>query len=167
MSVRILAVDPGSVVVGFSCIEITKPFFPSPQNCKVLECGVVKLPNGDSYLERLSVLRDSIEHLSDEFRPDIVALEAGYVGVNPSTSLKLGEIRGVIMSCWLGKEVPIYTYSPREVKQVVSGKGNATKEAVSAALKALVGFDAGQLPYDATDALAVALCCGLDQSAIP
>ncbi len=167
MDVRILAIDPGSAVVGFACIDVKKPFFPSPSNCTVVDCGVIRPPVKESYLGRLSIIQKSVASLTQELSPNICSLEAGYVGINLSTSLKLGEVRGVVMSCWLGMEVPLYTYSPREVKQVVSGKGSSSKESVSFALQQLIGFDGSELPYDATDALAVAICCGLDPGAVP
>lgn len=94
----------------------------------------------------------------DEFLPDTMALEAPFYGANVQSMLKLGRAQGVAMAAALAREIPITEYSPKKVKQSVTGNGNASKEQVAAMLQTL--FSLTELPkmLDATDALAVALC---------
>src|SRR5690606_4597863 len=92
------------------------------------------------------------------YNPDEVALEAPFYGKNVQSMLKLGRAQGVAMSAALYREIPIVEYAPKKVKQSVTGNGNASKEQVAKML--MMQFKLKDLPklFDATDALAVALC---------
>ena len=94
----------------------------------------------------------------DEFNPDEVALEAPFFGKNVQSMLKLGRAQGVAMSAALYREVPITEYSPKTVKQSVTGNGNASKEQVGRMLMQILGIKELPRLLDATDALGVAVC---------
>lgn len=107
---------------------------------------------------KLKKIFERITGLIDEFHPDAVALEAPFYGENVQSMLKLGRAQGVAMAAALAREIPIAEYSPKKVKQSVTGNGNASKIQVAEMLKTLLKIEEIPKLLDATDALAVALC---------
>jgi crossover junction endodeoxyribonuclease RuvC len=106
----------------------------------------------------LKKIFDRVLSLLDEYHPDEVALEAPFFGKNVQSMLKLGRAQGVAMSAALYRDIPIMEYSPRKIKQSVTGKGNASKEQVARMLMTLLVIKELPKLLDATDALAVAVC---------
>jgi crossover junction endodeoxyribonuclease RuvC len=125
---------------------------------KVLQYGVIHLKKYETHELKLKKIFERVTGIIDEFLPDTMALEAPFYGANVQSMLKLGRAQGVAMAAALAREIPITEYSPKKVKQSVTGNGNASKEQVAAMLQTL--FSLTELPkmLDATDALAVALC---------
>src|SRR5690606_16813203 len=102
--------------------------------------------------------------LIQEYQPDCVALEAPFYGKNIQVMLKLGRAQGVAMAAALSVDIPIFEYSPRKIKQSVTGNGSASKEQVAAMLKTILKFDETPEFLDATDGLAVAVCHAFQQN---
>src|SRR5690606_18510522 len=125
---------------------------------KLLQYGVIHLKKYETHELKLKKIFERVTGILEEFMPDSVALEAPFFGVNVQSMLKLGRAQGVAMAAALARDIPITEYSPKKVKQSVTGNGNASKEQVAAMLQTL--FSLTELPkmLDATDALAVALC---------
>jgi crossover junction endodeoxyribonuclease RuvC len=148
----ILGLDPGTSIMGYGIIHITRP------KISLLQYGVIHLSKYESHELRLKKIFERVLHLIEEFHPDEVALEAPFYGKNVQSMLKLGRAQGVAMSAALYREIPITEYAPKKVKQSVTGNGNASKEQVARML--MTQFNLKELPklLDATDALAVALC---------
>ncbi|MCE7053956.1 crossover junction endodeoxyribonuclease RuvC [Algoriphagus sp. AGSA1] len=148
----ILGIDPGTNVMGYGVI------LTNGKKYKLLQYGVIHLKKYGSHELKLKKIFERITGIIEEFLPDSVALEAPFFGVNVQSMLKLGRAQGVAMAAALAREIPITEYSPKKVKQSVTGNGNASKEQVAAMLQTL--FSITELPkmLDATDALAVALC---------
>ncbi|SFG85160.1 Holliday junction endonuclease RuvC [Algoriphagus hitonicola] len=148
----ILGIDPGTTVMGYGLI------LTEGKKYKLLQYGVIHLKKYETHELKLKKIFERITGIIDEFLPDTVALEAPFHGVNIQSMLKLGRAQGVAMAAALAREIPITEYSPKKVKQSVTGNGNASKEQVAAMLQTL--FDLTEIPklLDATDALAVALC---------
>jgi len=148
----ILGIDPGTTVMGYGLI------LTEGKKYKLLQYGVIHLKKYETHELKLKKIFERITGIIDEFLPDSVALEAPFYGVNIQSMLKLGRAQGVAMAAALARDIPITEYSPKKVKQSVTGNGNASKEQVAAMLQTL--FDLTELPkmLDATDALAVALC---------
>ncbi|WP_144603792.1 crossover junction endodeoxyribonuclease RuvC [Algoriphagus algorifonticola] len=148
----ILGVDPGTNVMGYGLI------LTEGKQYKLLQYGVIHLKKYETHELKLKKIFERITGIIDEFLPDTVALEAPFYGANVQSMLKLGRAQGVAMAAALAREIPITEYSPKKVKQSVTGNGNASKEQVAAMLQTL--FKLEELPkmLDATDALAVALC---------
>ncbi|MDD3743012.1 MAG: crossover junction endodeoxyribonuclease RuvC, partial [Lentimicrobiaceae bacterium] len=96
--------------------------------------------------------------LIDRYHPDELAIEAPFYGKNVQSMLKLGRAQGVAMAAALYRDIPIFEYSPRRVKQSITGKGSASKEQVAGMLPNLIVMKHCDHPMDATDALAVAIC---------
>lgn len=148
----ILGIDPGTNVMGYGLI------LTEGKQYKLLQYGVIHLKKYETHELKLKKIFERITGIIDEFLPDAVALEAPFYGANVQSMLKLGRAQGVAMAAALAREIPITEYSPKKVKQSVTGNGNASKEQVAAMLQTL--FKLEELPkmLDATDALAVALC---------
>lgn len=148
----ILGIDPGTNVMGYGLI------LTEGKKYKVLQYGVIHLKKYETHELKLKKIFERVTGIIDEFLPDSMALEAPFYGANVQSMLKLGRAQGVAMAAALAREIPITEYSPKKVKQSVTGNGNASKEQVAAMLQTL--FSLTELPkmLDATDALAVALC---------
>jgi len=119
---------------------------------------VIHLKKYGSHELKLKKIFERITGILEEFLPDTVALEAPFYGANVQSMLKLGRAQGVAMAAALAREIPITEYSPKKVKQSVTGNGNASKEQVAAMLQTLFKLEEIPKMLDATDALAVALC---------
>jgi crossover junction endodeoxyribonuclease RuvC len=148
----ILGIDPGTNVMGYGVILTEGKKF------KLLQFGVIHLKKYETHELKLKKIFERICGILDEFTPDSMALEAPFYGANVQSMLKLGRAQGVAMAAALSKEIPITEYSPKKVKQSVTGNGNASKEQVAAMLQTLLGIEELPKLLDATDALAVALC---------
>lgn len=148
----ILGLDPGTNVMGYGIIAIHNA------NVSLLQFGVIQLGKYGNHELKLKKIFDRVLSLVDEYNPDEVALEAPFYGKNVQSMLKLGRAQGVAMSAALHREIPIIEYAPKKVKQSVTGNGNASKEQVAKMLMSI--FSIKELPklFDATDALAVAVC---------
>lgn len=148
----ILGIDPGTVVMGYGVIEVVgnKP--------KLLTLGVIKLDKLDDMADRLKRIFDRTIAIIDEYKPDELAIEAPFFGKNVQSMLKLGRAQGVCIAAALSRSIPMTEYSPKKIKQSLTGNGNASKEQVAAMLQHQFKFE--QLPkfLDATDALAAAIC---------
>ncbi|MDO8965940.1 crossover junction endodeoxyribonuclease RuvC [Algoriphagus sp.] len=148
----ILGIDPGTNVMGYALVTT------EGKKYKILQYGVIHLKKYETHELKLKKIFERVTGIIDEFLPDTMALEAPFYGANVQSMLKLGRAQGVAMAAALAREIPITEYSPKKVKQSVTGNGNASKEQVAAMLQTL--FNLTELPkmLDATDALAVALC---------
>jgi crossover junction endodeoxyribonuclease RuvC len=148
----ILGLDPGTSIMGYGLISIDQ------RGPALLQFGVIQLDRYESHELRLKKIFDRVLSLVDEYLPDEVALEAPFYGKNVQSMLKLGRAQGVAMSAPLHREVPIVEYSPKKVKQSVTGNGNASKEQVARMLMTIFGIRELPKLLDSTDAVAVALC---------
>ena len=158
---KILGIDPGTRVLGFALIGATKLQPRSPKDWSVLDVGVMKTSANLSMPLRLGEIHNALFDLIGELQPTMVAIEKAFHGVNAATAIKLGEARGSIIAAVGRHSLPMTEITPAQVKRLVAGHGAATKEQVYQALQALLGFDKGRLPHDASDALAIAFVAGL------
>ena len=154
----ILGIDPGTTIMGFGLIKVVKNQMVFLQ---LNELNLSKL--GDHYLKLQRIFERTIE-LIDTYHPDEIAIEAPFFGKNVQSMLKLGRAQGVAMAAALYRDIPIFEYSPRKIKQSVTGSGNASKEQVAAMLQTLLGFKETPEFLDATDGLAVAVCHSFQQN---
>jgi len=148
----ILGIDPGTNIMGYGLILI------KGKQYEVIQYGVIHLKKYETHELKLRKIFERITGLIEEFHPDMVALEAPFYGQNVQSMLKLGRAQGVAMAAALARDIPITEYSPKKVKQSVTGNGNASKEQVAEMLKTLLKLNETPKLLDATDALAVALC---------
>ena len=148
----ILGIDPGTAVMGYGLIREVK------NNSELISLGVIKLDHVEDHPSKLKRIFEKTVVLIDQYHPDCLAIEAPFYGKNIQVMLKLGRAQGVAMAAALSRNIPIFEYSPRKIKQSITGNGNATKEQVAAMLQALLKFKETPEFLDATDGLAVAVC---------
>ncbi|MEK6780496.1 MAG: crossover junction endodeoxyribonuclease RuvC [Bacteroidota bacterium] len=148
----ILGLDPGTNVMGYGIILV------KASKLTVLQFGVIHLSKYVTHELKLKKIFERVLSILEEFNPDEVALEAPFFGKNVQSMLKLGRAQGVAMAAALYREVPISEYSPKTVKQSVTGNGNASKEQVGRMLMQILGIKELPKLLDATDALGVAVC---------
>jgi crossover junction endodeoxyribonuclease RuvC len=148
--VRILGLDPGSIRTGYAVIQTKGP------DVAYVVSGAIRT-QGESFAERLQEIFAAVDQLTNEFRPDEVAIERVFMHRNADSALKLGQARGAALCATFCMRPRVFEYAPREVKQAVVGTGAAEKEQVQLMVKKLLRI-AGPLGADAADALAIALC---------
>ena len=132
-----------------------------PSDFRIVTVGVLKTKVNDPYLQRIGSLHKALYHMAQEGQPDVCVIEKEFVGVNYRSALKLGEARGALISAVQRLNIAVEEVMPTEVKKAVTGYGHASKDQVNIAVKILLRFDKGNLPFDATDALAIALFYGM------
>lgn len=159
--IRILGIDPGSKLVGFACIETRVGRSISPRDFSIVDVGVLRAPPQLPHAVRIGILHDALLTIISDTSPTICVMERAFTGVNSFTALRLGEARGALISALRSKEICLEEVAPAHVKKTIAGNGAATKEEVARVLSLLWKFERGSLPYDTTDALAIALTFGL------
>ncbi|MBF0442822.1 MAG: crossover junction endodeoxyribonuclease RuvC [Oligoflexales bacterium] len=158
---RILGIDPGSRIVGFAVIDTNAQMRISTSTCKIVDVGVIKTDVSMPYSERISLIHEAVYEIICCHSPHICIIEKAFVGINSLSALKLGEARGALLCAIHRAGVKAREVAPTEVKKLVTGDGRASKEQVNMALATLLNFKRGTLPYDASDALAIALYYGM------
>ena len=148
----ILGIDPGTLIMGYSVIEVFK------NSITIREMDVLKLAGSKDHYYRLQKIHQKVTQLMEGFKPAEFAIEAPFFGKNVQSMLKLGRAQGVAIAAAMEKQIPITEYSPKKVKQSITGNGNANKEQVWKMLQRITGLPDKPQYYDATDALAVAVC---------
>ncbi len=148
----IMGIDPGTNVMGYGVIKITG------KKIETLSLGVVMLNKLKGHEEKLKQIFLRTTRLIENYLPDEMAVEAPFYGKNVQSMLKLGRAQGVVMAAGLTRDIPIVEYSPRKIKQAITGNGNASKEQVAAMLETTLNTTIDVKYMDATDGLAVALC---------
>ena len=148
----ILGIDPGTTIMGYGLVKEVK------KQVEMINLGIVKLDHLDNHPLKLQRIFEKTLALIDQYNPDCLAIEAPFYGKNIQVMLKLGRAQGVAMAAALSRNIPIFEYAPRKIKQSITGNGNATKEQVSAMLQTLLKFSEIPQFLDATDGLAVAVC---------
>lgn len=150
--IRILGIDPGSRITGFGVLDF------SGSEAAYVISGTVRCADG-AFPDRLATIFDSVQSIVAEYRPDVVAIESVFVHRNAGSALKLGHARSAAICATFGAGIPVFEYSPREIKQAIVGTGAGTKEQIQHMVTSLLGLQ-GDLSADAADALATALCHG-------
>lgn len=148
----ILGIDPGTTIMGYGLIRC------EGKKMEVITLGIIKLSSFADQPLKLKRIFERTLSLIDEFHPDEMALEAPFFGKNVQSMLKLGRAQGVAMAAGLYRSVPIFEYSPKKIKQSITGNGNASKEQVAAMLCRLMPLAETPEALDATDGLAAAVC---------
>jgi len=151
-TIRILGIDPGSRATGFGIVE-QQGF-----DLNFVACGVVKSTPALPMADRLKEIYQGICAVIGKHAPRHAAIEEVFVAKNPGSAIKLGQVRGVLLLATSQFSLPLQEFSPKVVKQAVVGYGQAGKDQMQQAVRALLKLSATPSP-DAADALAVAMCC--------
>jgi crossover junction endodeoxyribonuclease RuvC len=150
--VRIFGIDPGSERTGYGCLES------DGTRLRLITCGALSPPRGASFPDRLRAIHDGLFALIARSKPDCAVVESLFHAKNVRAALKLGHARGAALLAASQACVPVFEYAPAEIKRAVVGYGRAEKQQVQRMVTLLLGLDAPPTPFDATDALAAAIC---------
>jgi crossover junction endodeoxyribonuclease RuvC len=150
--VRIFGIDPGSGRTGYGCVET------DGRRYRLVACGAIVATAGDSFPQRLARIHRELTRMISTYRPECVAVENLFHGINARSALTLGHARGVAMLAAVEAGCEIVEYTPAEVKRAVVGYGRADKRQMQQMIKMLLGLETAPSPHDAADALAVAIC---------
>jgi crossover junction endodeoxyribonuclease RuvC len=149
---RVLGIDPGSQTTGWGVVE------GDGRKYSLVEFGAIRASSSLSFPARLLRMSTGIEKIIEKHQPDACALEDAFLASNVKVSMKLGQVRGVVLLVAERAALDIHEYSPRLVKQSVVGYGNAEKHQVQEMVRLLLSLRSVPAPHDAADALAVAIC---------
>ena len=149
----ILGIDPGTNVMGYGLLRVTdrKP--------ELMVMGVLQLKKLESHYLRLKRIYERVLGLIEQYHPDELAIESPFVGINPSSMIKLCRAQGVAMAAAVERDIPIFEYSPAKVKIQIVGNGAASKEQVAAMVKNALHLSDAEMDakFDASDAVAIVL----------
>ena len=148
----ILGIDPGYAIVGFGLLQSQR------NQAKLLNCGVITTDAGLPMPRRLLQIGEDLEQIIRQFNPDAMAVEELFFNTNVTTAIGVAQARGVILYAAEKLGVPVYEYTPAQVKMAVVGYGRAEKSQVMDMTKRILGLPAVPKPDDAADAVAIALC---------
>lgn len=149
---KILGVDPGTNILGYAVIEV------DGKQIKVINFGVFRLEKFSDHHEKLKEIYLQLQEIIEAFLPKTLAIESPFYGKNVQSMLKLGRAQGVAMAAAITMGLDIVEYAPKKIKQSITGNGNASKEQVAAMLETILKIKITTSHYDATDALAAAIC---------
>jgi crossover junction endodeoxyribonuclease RuvC len=147
----IMGVDPGTNIMGYGLIHV------KGQQVKLIHMDIIVLKHPTHMLKLQSIFQQTSDVIK-KYNPDEVAFEAPFFGKNVQSMLKLGRAQGIAMAAALHRNLPVFEYSPRKVKQSITGKGTSSKEQVAIMMQRLLSITTMPKKLDATDALAVAMC---------
>lgn len=150
----ILGIDPGLATVGWGVVQFAKSRF-TP-----LAYGAIQTKPGVAVEERLTQIFDALSEIIRRYAPEVVAVEELFFTNNITTGIVVAEARGVILLCARRHGLPVYEYTPMQVKSAVTGYGRAEKAQVMAMVTMLLGLKETPHPDDTADALAIAICHG-------
>ena len=149
---RILGIDPGYAIMGYGVVE------KNGQSIVPIDFGVVETDKNAPFPERLERLYLGTRQLCELFKPDMAAFEELFFYHNITTAISVGSGRGVSLLAVQQTGIPMYEFTPMEIKQSVCGNGHADKKQVQQMIRVLLGLKTEPKPDDAADALAAALC---------
>ena len=147
---KILGIDPGSGIIGFGLIE-------RKSNPKLVDAGVIRTTIGDTDADRLVELYVSLKELITEMKPDVACVEKLFFAQNVTTAMKVSQARGVILLALAEQGIPIFEYTPLQIKMAMTGYGKATKAQIQEMVRVQLGLKNKPKPDDCADALACAL----------
>lgn len=149
----IMGIDPGTATVGYGVVQFT------PRDCfEYIASGTIQTPSTMSAGKRLNMIRADLLEIIDQFKPDILSVEAIFFFKNAKTVVPVAQARGVILEVAASVDVDAFEYTPMQVKLQVAGFGRAEKQVVQHAVARLLNLQEIIRPDDASDALALAVC---------
>ena len=157
---RILGIDPGFATIGFGLVDFRRG---EPQ---LLRYGTITTPAELDFPQRLVMIYHDMQELLETLKPEAVSIEELFWGHNVTTGIGVSHGRGVILLAVAQAGIPIYEYTPMQVKQAVVGYGKAEKRQVMDMTRRLLHMDRVPRPDDAADALALALCHGRSRTSL-
>lgn len=151
---RILGIDPGIAIVGVGVVDKIHSAY------KPIYYDAVTTPAHTPLERRIMDIYDRINEIITEYKPDAVSVEELFFNNNAKTAFAVGQARGVIVLAAVKAGLPIYEYTPLQVKQALTGYGRADKRQIQQMMKLMLGLSEVPKPDDVADALAIAVCHG-------
>ncbi len=152
---RILGIDPGTGICGFGVIDVVR------NKPSLVDAGVISTPPHTPLPDRLEDIYNSLNEIINLNKPDVVSIEKLFFMQNITTGISVAEARGVCILVAKQKNLPIYEYSPNEIKKTMTGYGHADKKQMQEMVRLHLKLDVVPKPDDAADALAAAICHSL------
>jgi len=159
----LMGIAPGYAITGYGVVEYSRGKF------RVLDYGVISTRAGTPFEKRMLAFFDGLNEVMDKFHPASVAVEELFFNRNTTTAIGTAQARGVAVLCGARAGMPVYEYTPRQVKLAVAGYGLADKRQVQMMVRTILGLKDIPRPDDAADALAIAIChahTGADPAAL-
>lgn len=158
---RILGIDPGTGICGFGVIEV------SGKSPRMLDSGVIATPPHTPLEDRLLDIYESLNEIIDQDKPDEVSIEKLFFTKNITTGISVAEARGVVLLVCKQHHLPVYEYTPNEIKKTMTGYGSADKKQMQEMVKLHLKLNQIPKPDDAADALAAAITHSLMHRQLP
>ena len=147
---KILGIDPGFAILGWGIVE--------EKDAKNVQWGAIKTKSTDKIEDRLYIIYNGLIDLVNLYKPTEIAMEKVFFNNNAKTVIRVGQVQGIILLISAMKGIPIYEYTPLQVKNALTGYGTADKKQIQNMLKLLLKLDDVPRPDDAADGVALALC---------
>ncbi len=157
---RIFGIDPGYAIVGYGVIEY------NGINFSVVGYGAVTTNAGEEFSSRLDCIYNDLTTLFRKYKPDCVSIEKLFFNTNTTTAIDVAQARGVILLAAKHFDIPVFEYTPLQVKQAITGYGRAEKRQVMEMVKSFLSLSKIPKPDDTADALALAICHGHSSGSI-
>ena len=150
---RVMGIDPGLATVGFGIVDSAGTF-----DFRAIEYGAVLTPAGEKTEDRLLEIYENVDELVKTFKPEAVSIEKLFFNTNEKTAINVAQARGVILLAVRKNNIPIFEYTPLQIKQALTGYGRAEKKQIMYMVKKLLHLEKEPRPDDTADALAAAIC---------
>ena len=148
----VIGIDPGYAIVGFGIVKYLGSKF------LTLDYGAIETPAGMEMPKRLEIIYDGLQTLIQKYNPEVLAVEELFFANNAKTAIAVGQGRGIVLLAAQKNGLPVFEYTPLQVKQAVVGYGRAEKRQVMEMTRILLNLTKIPKPDDAADALAIAIC---------
>ena len=149
---RVLGIDPGSIITGYGIVE------KNGRDLKTIKWGAIRTKSNQSFPEKLKKIYDDLSEIIKTYEPSTAAIENIFFAKNAKSALKLGQVRGATILASINSGLKTAEYTPLEIKQSVTGYGRADKAQMQIMVTKLLCLKETPKPFDASDALAVAIC---------
>ena len=149
---RVLGIDPGFAITGYSIIDYIGNKF------KLIDSGAVLTKSGVSFTQRLTKIYDDLNLIIDEYKPEAIAVEELFFNQNTKTAINVAQARGIILIVGCKRGIPTFEYTPLQVKQAVTGYGRADKMQVQKMVQSILKIEKIPKLDDITDSMAIGIC---------
>jgi crossover junction endodeoxyribonuclease RuvC len=153
---RILGLDPGLATLGFGIIDITTNPIKNTHPLQMVDFGIIQTPAKTEISQRLQIIYDDLSTVIDEFQPDLVAIEKFFF-YRMANTIAVAQARGIVLLVLAQHDLAYMEFTPAQIKQAITGYGNAQKDEVQSAVARELALDYIPRPDDAADALAIAI----------
>lgn len=155
---RILGIDPGTETTGFGVVDYLHG------KLTLVDGGVIKTPSKQEDSKRLKTISDELNEIISQTNPEVMAVEKLFFAQNVTTAMTVSQARGVILLCGEQNGLPIFEYTPLQIKQALTGYGRAEKAQIQEMVRVILKLKEIPKPDDCADALACAICHSMNRN---